>query len=256
MSNKTNWLLDNLRKQYEGKLFGVAEFEAELRDINERDYTDSSRNTHRSAARLLYKERNGDGKEAWTEMRWIMERVVPRKRGLKRRKLPVILTDKDVATLIDKARSDRQRLFVSFLAMTGMRVGEVVNIRRNDVEPLRGGMFRIQYQALKNGPVVYRDLPATLIREIWAVFNGNEYLFETQSGQPYRRSYISNQVAKIAEAFIGKKASAHRFRNYRIWKWKQEGVSDQEITRRLGHKNPGSWQRHYDYEDADYAQSI
>ena len=107
----------------------------------------------------------------------------------------MVLRPDEIMELVDKA-SDRDSCFIEFLAVTGARVSEMCAIKMSDMAYVNN---HVEITVLGKG-AKERDLrvPLALVLRIREVFDGNEWLFETQKGKPYRREYIFMRIQKAA----------------------------------------------------------
>ncbi len=104
----------------------------------------------------------------------------------------------------------RARLFMEFMATTGVRVSELCRIRIADVATDHGVcMVRIHGKGQKERRVkVWREL----IDRARACFHGREYLFESR-GRSYTRQYVSHCTRLAGELVLQRKISAHTLRH-------------------------------------------
>jgi integrase/recombinase XerD len=161
-------------------------------------------------------------------------------------KVQEFLSWDDVTLLISKCRSEKQRLFITFLAATGLRVGEMIRIKHKDMKVLKD-CVSIRVVAEKTKEHIDVAVSKDIIRRVNEEFNGTTYLFETKNGKPYQRDYVSIQVTKIGK-LIGKKISAHSLRHHYVNLLHDNGVPLGDISRSVGHKNPGGTYESYVHE--------
>jgi integrase/recombinase XerD len=118
--------------------------------------------------------------------------------------------------LLDGARSEKQRRFLEFLFNSGCRVSEMLGIRLRDVQ-ICDDIVKVKVRGKGSKTRKYKErvilIPIELYQDITATFKGETYLFSTSSGRPYHRAYVSNQIAKLGRAILGKKISAHTMRH-------------------------------------------
>lgn len=121
------------------------------------------------------------------------------------------LSDAEYDTVLKKARSRRQTLFMRFLWDTGCRVSELTGaLLRNCKREGKIVYIRIMGKGRKERQVM---VSASLYDAIRSEFRGEVYLFETAGGKQYQRSYVSNQIGKITKHAIGRRMSAHKLRH-------------------------------------------
>jgi len=80
------------------------------------------------------------------------------------------------------------------------RVSEVLTVRRDHVK--ENGTVELRLYG-KGGKERSSRIPAELYRRILAEFPEGIYLFESQSGQHFKREYISREIARAARRVLG-----------------------------------------------------
>ena len=225
------------------------------KDIGDRDLTidliDSilsrckSKGDYNSKAALLrgmWYEIYGYNKTNFADIEWYFANKTDRPK--RKPKIPYYITDEDLQSILLSCRSDRQRLFIMFLASTGMRSSELTDLKLEDLTNERN-MVVIRYRAKKTKELCERAVDSALIQSVLDVFQGRYYLFETQNNKKYSRCYISDQIRKISYHAIGKTVSAHTLRHYWITKEFNSGKSLWDIASAVGHRNPESTFKNY-----------
>lgn len=162
-----------------------------------------------------------------------------------------IMSPQEFATTMAKCRSQKQRLFISFLFNTGARVSEMCGVTLSDCKA-DGATVRVRLKGKGNKNASYKEryvaITHELYREIRAEFAGEKYLFETGGGKPYSRSYVSNQIAKVTENAIQKRLSAHKLRHsYATREIKRTGRIS-AVSRQLGHSDISITVKYYDHD--------
>jgi integrase/recombinase XerD len=132
--------------------------------------------------------------------------------------------------------SARTRLFEQFLYRTGCRVSELTGIRLEDCEDL-GGAVKVRILG-KGSKERFVRIRAALFEEIRATFAGTTYLFETSSGRPYTRKYVSGEIAKAGRRALGRKISAHTMRHSFATLTIRRTNKVQAVSTYLGHSSP------------------
>ena len=110
----------------------------------------------------------------------------------------------------------RQRLFFRFLVSTGTRVTEAVTARLVDCVADGPDWIKITVKGKGSKGVAYKtrevSIERSLYDEIRQEFAGTTYLFETSTGRPVDRNYVSRTVKKVGKR-IGINISAHTLRH-------------------------------------------
>jgi integrase/recombinase XerD len=119
-------------------------------------------------------------------------------------------------TLLKASKSARHRLFFRFLVSTGLRVSEAVTARYDAMTADGPEWYVLTVRGKGSKGVAFKErsvsVPAAIINEIHQVFHGSAYLFETRTGRPMDRNYISRVIKKLGYR-IGMNVSAHTLRH-------------------------------------------
>ena len=154
------------------------------------------------------------------------------------------LTHSEVQDLVEKARSERQKLFIRFLYKTGCRVAEMASIRLSDAKFTDSDSVKIRILG-KGSKERFLQVPVTFWNEITTTFKGSVYLFETGNGRAYAKEYISNQIKKQGK-LIKKNISAHVLRHsFAMEMIKRNPYMIDAVSRYLGHSDPAITLRMY-----------
>jgi integrase len=144
------------------------------------------------------------------------------------------LTREDVGALVSAAGSERQRLLIRALWITGARVAELCSMRKDTREEVNGGWT---YTVLGKGSKERRlFVPTALHERITAIFTGEEYLFTTEHGGPFNGDYVSRLVRRAGRR-IGKNISAHVLRHSIITHHVKNGENIEAVRDFAGHSS-------------------
>jgi len=154
------------------------------------------------------------------------------------KKTPELLTDTEVLNIlrIAKAKNFYYYLIFRLLVKTGRRIGEIVSIRKMDIDFENKLIFLPVEKRRKKiiKAVFIDDRTLELIRE-WIKMNNfadNDYIFRHRSIRQLER--VVQKYAKIAG--ITKYVCLHSFRHYFItWCRLKERMSYEEIRKITGH---------------------
>ena len=146
-----------------------------------------------------------------------------------------IISALEYERLLYGARSDRQRMFMMFLWVTGCRVSEMLGVKLTNCE-IQGD--RVHIRVLGKGKKErYVWIPVVLYRRILGTFSGGTWLFETGKGKAYSRSYVSNQISKLGRHILDRRISAHTFRHSFATRKIKETGKIQAVSEYLGHSS-------------------
>lgn len=157
----------------------------------------------------------------------------------KEKKLPTVLTHKEVKLLIKAAKAGRNRLIIGFLYSTGVRVSECANMKLNNLD-LKEGTARVRGGKGKKDRIIIlskkwiKDLKKYLKRKKIS----SEHVFSKKNGKPISSDTIERMVKKYAEkAGIPKKVSPHSLRHSYATHLLESGENIRKIQELLGHSN-------------------
>ncbi len=159
----------------------------------------------------------------------------------------------------DTWSGERDYVLLSLAYNTGARVSELVGLKVENVELVRGTSVRIFGKGRKLRQVPLWKSTAALLRA-WLERIGKDSgdpLFPNQWGRPMTRSAVEKRVrvfAKTASAtcpsLVGRRISPHTLRHTTAMHMLQGGVDETTLALWLGHANPATT---HAYVEADLA---
>lgn len=163
------------------------------------------------------------------------------------KRLPVILTPKEIERLLNKARKLRYYTILLTLYSMGLRLAEGLNLTIFDIDAQR---LRVHLRNCKGGKDRYVDLPLRTLkalRHYWATHRNPKFLFPEgktakqrhQATQPMSRSCTQKAMKHLVEECrLNKKVSPHSLRHSFATHLLEQGVSLRAIQELLGHMCP------------------
>ncbi len=153
--------------------------------------------------------------------------------------LPIVLTKEEVKRLIGAASHEKSRLLIKLLYASGLRVGECVSMKVDDLELgqriawVRGG---------KGGKDRMVILSESLIKDLRPFLNKNSMtrgpIFTSRSGGPMSVRNAEKIVKNAAKrAGITKQVSPHKLRHSFATHLREAGTDLRVIQELLGHAN-------------------
>ncbi|MDO5850545.1 MAG: tyrosine-type recombinase/integrase [Methanobacteriaceae archaeon] len=132
----------------------------------------------------------------------------------------------------------RDKLILSILYSSGLRVSELVNLLINDID-FDERTIRIRGKGDKDRIVLFDINTKELIKEYIAIRDSNtEYLFINKNGNKLSSRYIQLMIKKYAkEAGIEKKVTPHILRHSFATHLLKNGVDIRAIQQLLGHSS-------------------
>ena len=159
------------------------------------------------------------------------------KRPRKEKKLPVILSRKEVAAVIDQIRNPKHKAMLAVVYSAGLRRQELVNLKVSDIDSARMFIRINNGKGNKDRETLLAQNTLKLLRQYYVLYKPSGLLFEGRpKGTPISFTSVSNILKKSLEkAGINKKASIHSLRHSFATHLLEQGTNIKIIQRLLGH---------------------
>ena len=173
-------------------------------------------------------------------------------RPAREKKLPVILSQDEVVTILSKVRYFRYRVCLETIYSLGLRISEGISLQICDMDSAR---MVVHVRNGKGGKDRYVPLPQRtlkLLREFWLVHRNPNWLFprvgqgshgiydiSKPNNQHVSKTVIQNAFKKgLVASGIRKKAHVHSLRHSYATHLLESGVNLRQIQTNLGHNSP------------------
>ncbi len=155
------------------------------------------------------------------------------------KKLPVVLTRKEIKDLIDNTENIKHRLLIELLYSTGLRLSECINLQYSDIDINDGtGWVRLGKGA-KDRIFIVSDLFKNDLIEYMGktCASGKGYIFSV-NGRKMSPRGIEHAIKVSAErAGIEKPVHVHTLRHSFATHLLENGIDIRKIQKLLGHSN-------------------
>lgn len=153
-------------------------------------------------------------------------------------KIPVVLSKKEVKLIIDSAHNIKHKAILSMLYGSGLRIGELLDLRVKDIDSHRMTVYIRQAKGKKDRYSILSPKVLELLREYFQKYKPKVYLFEGQKGGKYTSS-SSAKVFKqtLLRSGIKKRATLHTLRHSFATHLLEDGVGISHIQKLLGHNS-------------------
>ena len=152
--------------------------------------------------------------------------------------LPTVLSENQVLKLIEATSNLKHRSMIVVLYSAGLRVGELINLRKHDILFEKNLIFVRGGKGKKDRTTILAESTAILLKEYMKEYKPNYWMFEGVNRKQYSRSSVNNVIKASAEkAGIGQRISSHVLRHSFATHLLEQGVDIRYIQMLLGHQN-------------------
>ena len=161
------------------------------------------------------------------------------KRPLKAKRLPVVLSLDEVKSIFDSLGNIKHRVMLMLTYSAGLRVGEVVHLKPEDIDSKRKLIHVHEGKGKKDRYPILSDAVLEGLRVYWKVHKPKKWLFEGQAdGEPYSIRSAQRVFECAAEkACIRKEVSIHSLRHSFATHLLEQGTDIRFIQELLGHSS-------------------
>jgi site-specific recombinase XerD len=198
----------------------------------DREFSSSSMNLALSAIRFFYNE---------TLQR---NMALDQFRPSNGKRLPEVLARSEVQRLLDLERNPKHRLLLMITYSSGLRVSEVVSLKKIDIDFSRRTILIRNSKRRKDRYTLLSERAADFIREYCGLFDVDNWLF------PGHKGHISIRAAQhifdkaLRNAHIEKNVSIHSLRHTFATHLLESGTDIRYIQGLLGHANISTTERY------------
>jgi site-specific recombinase XerD len=198
-----------------------------LHIINERLLSESTVNVARSSFQFFYSRVLG--------RRHFLD-PIPRIRPGKRR--PVVLDTAEVRRIFEVTANLKHRTILMTVYASGLRVGEVVNLRLADIDGRRMQILVRQGKGKRDRLVMLSPRNLGQLREYWRAYRPTDWLFYSRGDRG--KAYSARSVEKVfraaaVRAGISKPATVHTLRHSFATHLLEGGADLHRIQMLMGH---------------------
>ncbi|MCR9287488.1 MAG: tyrosine-type recombinase/integrase [Bacteroidetes bacterium] len=159
-------------------------------------------------------------------------------RPKKSKNLPNVLSKGDVKKILNQPKNIKHRAILATLYSAGLRIGEIINLRIQDIRSEEGYIYIKGAKGKKDRRTILSGKLLELLREYFIKDKPAYWLFEGQSGGQYSTRSIQSIFRRaIKEARINPWATPHTLRHSFATHLLQQGVSLRDIQALLGHSS-------------------
>jgi site-specific recombinase XerD len=172
----------------------------------------------------------------WLEQVEGREKAFIQLRPKEPKKLPGVLSTEEVSRLFQATPNLKHRCILKTIYSGGLRLGELCNLRIQDIQSDRKQIFVHGGKGKKDRYTTLSDSLLTELREYYKEYRPSYWLFEGQSGGRYSRSSVQAILRKAVDSSkINAYATVHTLRHSYATHLLESGTSLRHIQALLGH---------------------
>ena len=162
------------------------------------------------------------------------------------KRLPTVLSKTEIDKILKTEKNPKHRLLLTLVYSSGLRVSEVVSLKREHIDTSRGVINVKLGKGRKDRCTILSEKAARLINDYSALFNMENWLF---TGQPATRHLCIRSAQKIfdkaiRQAEINKDISIHSLRHTFATHLLETGTDIRYIQALLGHSSLRTTERY------------
>ncbi len=155
----------------------------------------------------------------------------------KDKKLPVVLSKKEIQRMVDVMHNPKHKFLIQFLYATGLRISEVIKVRMSEIDLDRKLVLVNQGKGKKDRYTLLPNSLIDIIKKQKKIKDKDDYLFTGRGGQNHWNIMSVHKIIKIAanKAGIDKNVTAHSLRHSFAIHLLEQGTDIRYIQELLGH---------------------
>lgn len=157
----------------------------------------------------------------------------------KRKRLPEVLSKDEVCKLINSPSNDKHRALLSIVYSSGLRVSEVVNLRKSDIDFDRKLMFIRCSKGKKDRYTIISNMTMLLLKDYLPTIPNSSYLFPGQKPNSHLSIRTVQVIVQrgVKKLNINKNITTHSLRHSFATHLLEQGTDIRIIQELLGHKS-------------------
>ncbi len=160
-------------------------------------------------------------------------------RPVRHKYLPVVLSSREVVKIINATGNLKHKVLLSMIYSAGLRIGEALSLRINDIDSERMLIRIFQAKGNKDRYVPLSEKIIFYLREYYKLYRPNNYLFEGKNGGKYSQSSARSVLRNaLIKAGIKKRVTLHTLRHSYATHLLESGTDIRYIQELLGHNSP------------------
>lgn len=155
----------------------------------------------------------------------------------KKKTLPKVLSKEEIKTILSETKNLKHKLILKMLYSSGIRLNELINLKREDIDPNRKTIRISQGKGKKDRiTLLSENLSKELFDYICKTNFKTKYLFESNRDKKYSQKSIQKILEKASKK-LNKKVTPHMLRHSFATHLLEQGTDIRYIQKLLGHSN-------------------
>jgi site-specific recombinase XerD len=178
------------------------------------------------------------------------------KRPRKDKKLPVVLSKEEVVKILSSVDNVKHRAILMLVYSSGLRVGEVVKVKPEDIDSKRMLVFIKGAKGRKDRYSLLSEAALKTLREYWREYKPVKWLFPGPNSERYITIRTAQRVFEMAcnRAGIRKDVTIHSLRHSFATHLLENGIDLRYIQELLGHKSSKTTEIYTHVSTRDFAR--
>ncbi len=152
---------------------------------------------------------------------------------------PVVLSKEEVIDLLRNTRNLKHRAALALMYSSGLRIGELLNLKINDIDIDRRQIFIRQSKGRKDRVVILAESFLPLLKNYYITYRPEYYFIEGKPGIKYSGESVRSFLKQACKnANIKKHVTPHTLRHSYATHLLESGVDLRYIQALLGHSKP------------------
>jgi len=161
------------------------------------------------------------------------------KRPKKDKNLPVVLSKEEVAKILDSVDNIKHKSILMLVYSSGLRVGEVVKLKPEDIHGNRMLVFVKGAKGRKDRYTLLSEATLKALREYWKEYKPTKWLFPGPDKERHITIRTAQRIFETAceRAGVKKEVTIHSLRHSFATHLLENGIDLRYIQELLGHKS-------------------
>ncbi|MEZ4721676.1 MAG: tyrosine-type recombinase/integrase [Flavobacteriales bacterium] len=157
-------------------------------------------------------------------------------RPRKEEKLPKVISEEDVIRLIAGANNLKHQCMIAMIYATGMRRGELIRLRLEDIDTARGQVFIRGGKGKKDRTTIWSDAMNKAYAAYLTTYKPNYWVFEGPNRSQYTDRSVGAVIRQAGQRAGIKGVTAHVLRHSFATHLMDHGTDTRVIQTLLGHE--------------------